>query len=53
MTQWEYRVESLAKEQVKNQLDFIGREGWELVQILWKPDSPYPYEAVFKRERSE
>ena len=53
MTVWEYRVELLADEQVKNQLDFIGREGWELIEILWKPGAPYPYQAFFKRARPE
>lgn len=53
MAEWEYRVEFLAEEQITAQLDFIGREGWELVQIVYKPETPYPYQAFFKRARPE
>lgn len=53
MSAWEYRVELLAEEQIANQLNFLGREGWELVQLVHKLDTPYPYQAFFKREKAE
>jgi hypothetical protein len=52
VTAWEYRVEHLSQIQVANQLNFMGKEGWELVTVFHVPDAEYPYECFFKRPRS-
>ena len=49
---WEYRVEQLSQIQVANQLNFMGKEGWELVSVIHSPDAEYPYECFFKRSLS-
>lgn len=51
-TTWEYRVEQLSAVQLANQLNFLGKEGWELVAIMHHPDAEYPYECVCKRPRA-
>jgi len=45
-------VEHLSQIQVANQLNFMGKEGWELVTVFHLPDAEYPYECFFKRPRS-
>ena len=50
MVRWEYRVEHISGEQIANQLNFLGEEGWELVQMI-PVQGEYPYLAVFKRPR--
>lgn len=52
VTAWEYRVEHLSEVQVANQLNFMGKEGWELVTVFHAPDAEYPYECFFKRPRT-
>ncbi|MDH5526742.1 MAG: hypothetical protein OEY97_05480 [Nitrospirota bacterium] len=49
---WEYRVEQLSSVQLSNQLNFLGKEGWELVTVLHNPDAEYPYECICKRRRA-
>jgi len=46
---WEYRVEQLSQVQIANQLNFMGKDGWELVTVFHKPDDEYPYECFLKR----
>ncbi len=56
---WRYRIEGLAAvaaDQIVNQLDFLGEEGWELVAVL--PPEIFASEegkllhCVFKRPAS-
>ena len=53
MTEWEYRVEELSAVQTVNQLNFVGKEGWELVSVERKPGEPAMYLCFFKRKRGE
>ncbi|MCL4484990.1 MAG: DUF4177 domain-containing protein [Nitrospirae bacterium] len=46
---WEYRVAPISREQVENQLNFLGEEGWELVQIIVMNNPEIPYQGIFKR----
>lgn len=46
---WEYRVAPISREQVENQLNFLGEEGWELVQIIVMNHVEIPYQGIFKR----
>lgn len=46
---WEYRVAPLSREQVENQLNFLGEDGWELVQIVVMNSPEVPYQAILKR----
>jgi hypothetical protein len=46
---WEYRVAPVSREQVENQLNFLGEEGWELVQVIVMNNPEIPYQAIFKR----
>ncbi len=46
---WEYRVAPISREQVENQLNFLGEEGWELVQIIVMNSPEIPYQGIFKR----
>lgn len=46
---WEYRVAPVSREQVENQLNFLGEDGWELVQIIVMNSQEIPYQAIFKR----
>ena len=49
MTRWEYKAERLAGVQIDNQLNFLGKEGWELVYIVHQPEEEYPYFCILKR----
>lgn len=51
-TAWEYRVEKLSQVQISNQLNFMGKEGWELVTVFHDADAEYPYECFLKRPRT-
>lgn len=53
MSSWEYRVFGVSREQVENQLNFIGEDGWELVQIIVMNSLDVPYQCIFKRKQSE
>jgi len=46
---WEYRVENLSQVQIGNQLNFMGKDGWELVTVIHNPGGEYPYECYLKR----
>jgi len=46
---WEYRVEHLSQVQMANQLNFMGKDGWELISVLPNPDAEYPYDCFLKR----
>ncbi|MBI5136580.1 MAG: hypothetical protein HZA24_04480 [Nitrospirae bacterium] len=46
---WEYRVEHLSQVQMANQLNFMGKDGWELVAVVHSPEGEYPYECFLKR----
>lgn len=46
MTRWEYKVVELSTEQIENQLNFLGEEGWELIQMEKTGDE---VTAIFKR----
>lgn len=43
-------MEYLSDVQVGNQLNFIGQEGWELVQVM-KVEGEFPLLCIFKRSR--
>jgi len=49
---WEYRVEYLSQVQMGNQLNFMGKDGWELVSVVHNQEAEYPYECFLKRPRS-
>jgi hypothetical protein len=49
MKRWIYRVEFISDAQIANQLNFIGEEGWELVQVIPMKEGDYPYLCFFKR----
>ncbi|MFY9268641.1 MAG: hypothetical protein WAO55_02705 [Candidatus Manganitrophaceae bacterium] len=49
MTTWEYKTERLAGVQVDNQLNFLGAQGWELVEIVYQPEEGYPFLCIFKK----
>ncbi|MFI5303284.1 MAG: hypothetical protein ACHQYP_00690 [Nitrospiria bacterium] len=51
MTAWEYRVEELSEVQTSNQLNFIGKEGWELVYVRYKEGQASSYLCFFKRQK--
>jgi hypothetical protein len=53
MTGWEYRVEELSDIQTANQLNFIGKEGWELVYVQVKESETSAYRCFFKRRKEE
>ena len=42
----------ISREQVENQLNFLGLEGWELVQIVVMNSPEIPYQGFFKRLKS-
>ncbi len=46
---WEYRVEHLSQVQMANQLNFMGKDGWELVTVFFNPEAEYPYDCFLKR----
>ncbi|HZR45308.1 MAG TPA: hypothetical protein VFA47_01295 [Candidatus Manganitrophaceae bacterium] len=49
MTKWEYKTERLAGVQVANQLNFLGEQGWELVQVIYQPQEEYPFLCILKK----
>lgn len=49
MTKWKYKTERLAGVQVENQLNFLGEEGWELVQVIHEPQEEYPFFCIMKK----
>lgn len=49
MTAWEYKAERLAGMQIDNQLNFLGREGWELIEVLHQPEEDHPFLCILKR----
>ena len=53
MTLWEYRIEELSEVQTANQLNFIGKEGWELVFVQHTATTPMVYRCFFKRKKEE
>ena len=53
MKRWEYRSELLSGEQIANQLNFLGKDGWELVQVVSMEEGDYPYLCFFKRSQKE
>jgi len=55
MQKWEYHLvssNSFTYDRVRILTD-VGREGWELVQILWRPRSEKITLFVFKRPISD
>ena len=52
MTKWEYKAENLAGVQIDNQLNFLGKEGWELVHMGHQPDEEFPFLCILKRALS-
>ena len=53
MSAWEYRVEDLSEVQTVNQLNFIGKEGWELVHVQVEMMPTRLYRCFFKRKKEE
>lgn len=53
MTAWEYRVEELSEVQTANQLNFIGKEGWELVYVRYQENQESTFLCFFKRQKDE
>jgi hypothetical protein len=49
MTKWEYKTERLAGVQIGNQLNFLGEQGWELVQVIHQPQEEYPFLCIMKK----
>lgn len=49
MVKWEYKAERLAGIQIENQLNFLGEQGWELVQVIYQPEETYPFLCVMKK----
>lgn len=49
MPKWEYKSERLAGVQIDNQLNFLGAQGWELVQIIHQPEETYPFLCILKK----
>ena len=50
MSTWEYRVEELSEIQAANQLNFIGKEGWELIYVHFQESPVRTYRCFFKRK---
>lgn len=50
---WEYKAERLAGVQIDNQLNFLGAQGWELVQIIYQPEETYPFLCILKKRSEE
>ncbi len=46
---WEYKAEQLAGVQIDNQLNFLGKDGWELVQVIHQAENEYPFLCLLKR----
>ncbi|MBI3805092.1 MAG: hypothetical protein HY282_15185 [Nitrospirae bacterium] len=53
MPKWEYRTERLAAVQIDNQLNFLGSQGWELVQVIHQPEESYPFLCILKKRSEE
>lgn len=53
MPKWEYKSERLAGVQIDNQLNFLGAQGWELVQIIHQPEEAYPFLCILKKRLEE
>jgi hypothetical protein len=49
MTKWVYKTERLAGVQIENQLNFLGEQGWELVQVIHQPQEEYPFFCIMKK----
>ena len=49
MKKWEYKTERLAGVQVDSQLNFLGEQGWELVQVIYQPQDSYPFFCIMKK----
>ena len=49
LTKWEYKTERLAGVQVENQLNFLGEQGWELVQVIYEPKEEHPFLCIMKK----
>ncbi len=52
MTKWEYKAEHLAGVQINNQLNFLGKEGWELVHVTYQAEEEFPFFCILKRPLS-
>ncbi|HLG21260.1 MAG TPA: hypothetical protein VI382_00475 [Candidatus Manganitrophaceae bacterium] len=46
---WKYKAERLAGVQIENQLNFLGAEGWELIQVIYEPEETYPFLCLLKK----
>ncbi|HEY5599522.1 MAG TPA: hypothetical protein VIK48_02425 [Candidatus Manganitrophaceae bacterium] len=46
---WKYKAERLAGMQIENQLNFLGAEGWELIQVIYEPEETYPFLCLLKK----
>jgi hypothetical protein len=46
---WEYKAEELAEVQIDNQLNFLGKDGWELVQVIYQAEKDYPFLCLLKK----
>ncbi|MFQ5949977.1 MAG: hypothetical protein ACE5J1_04750 [Nitrospiria bacterium] len=49
MAKWEYKTERLAGVQIENQLNFLGEQRWELVQVIYQPEEAYPFLCILKK----
>ena len=48
---WEYRVEELTTRDFRrNSFNDLGKEGWELVSVIYNPGAFYPFILTFKRK---
>ena len=48
---WEYRVEELTTRDFRrNSFNNLGKEGWELVSVIYNPGAFYPFILTFKRK---
>lgn len=49
MKKWIYKAERLAAVQIENQLNFLGADGWELIQVIHQPEEAYPFLCLLKK----
>ncbi|MFQ5579033.1 MAG: hypothetical protein ACE5FZ_00330 [Nitrospiria bacterium] len=49
MAKWEYKTERLAGVQMENQLNFLGKDKWELIQVIYQPEEDYPFLCILKK----